>query len=144
VRFLGAVSRVADNKSIRNVSPEVMDAVLPGWRDDDPDDEITDCIYDQNVPSEFYTYPPALAGTQIRVRASVRVDDPTDNADEVPVNAVHEVALIHGLMALCFSEDTDAGSMELAANHWGQFYEGLGVQRQVDAANPPATKEDQG
>ena len=144
VRFLGGVSRTTDGKSVRNVSPEVMDNVLPGWRDDDPDDEITDCIYDQAVPGEFSVYPPALAGTRLRVRGALRADDPATNDDDIPVNAVNEIALLHGLLAMCFSEDTDTGDLQLASQHWGQFYESLGVQRQVDAANPPAAKDDQG
>ena len=144
VRFLGGVSRVADGKSVRNVSPEVMDNVLPGWRDEDPDDEITDCIYDQAVPGEFSVYPPALAGTRLRVRGSLKADDPVVNTETIPVNAVNEIAITHGILGLCFSMDTDSGDMQLAAQHWGQFYDALGVQRQLDAANPPAAKEDQG
>ena len=144
VRFLGGVSRSVDGKSIRNVSPEVMDNVLPGWRDDDPDDEITDCVYDQSVPSEFHVYPPALPGTRIKIRAAAKADDPADPTDSVPMNAMNEVALIHGLLAMCFSEDTDVGDLQLAAQHWAQFYESLGVQRQIDAENPPQAKEDKG
>ena len=144
VRFLGGVSRSVDGKSIRNVSPEVMDNVLPGWRDDDPDDEITDCVYDTNVPGEFHVYPPALAGTKIRIRGALKAADPVSLSENIPVNAVNEMALIHGLLAMCFSEDTDAGDLELAGRHWGKFYEALGVQRQVDEANPPAAKEDKG
>ena len=144
VRFLGGVSRSVDGKSIRNVSPEVMDSVLPGWRDDDPDDEITDCIYDANVPGEFHVYPPALPGTKIRIRAAIKADDPVSLSEPVALNAMNEVALMHGILAMCFAEDTDASDAQLAAQHWGQLYEGLGVQRKIDVENPPAAKEDKG
>ena len=159
VRFLGGVRRSVDSKSVRNVSPEVMDNVLPGWRDDPPSLYTTDCVYDQTVPSEFSVYPPAppdppeipdpedetvYGPISLHIRASIYADDPAENDDEIPVNQVNEIALIHGVMALCFSEDTDTGDLQLAAQHWGQFYDVMGVQRQIDAENPPMAKEDQG
>jgi hypothetical protein len=141
---MGGVRRVADNKSVRNVHPEVMDTVLPGWRDEDESADITDCIYDQTVPNEFSVYPPAIEDTELDIRVSVRVDDPVTNDETIPVNAVNEVALVHGILGLAFSQDTDAADMGTAAQHWGQFYEALGVQRTIDGENPPAAKEDKG
>lgn len=143
VRFLGCVNSSA-RKSIRNVSPEVMDAVLPGWRADALAVEVLDCIYDKNTPGQFSVYPPAAAGARITIRASVLIPDPATNNDAIPVHPVNEVALIHGILAMCFSEDTDAGDLEISAQHFGQFYKTLGIQRSVDAENPPAAKEDGG
>ena len=144
VRFLGGVRRDIDGKSLRNVSPELMDNVLPGWRDDPPSEYTTDCIYDMSVPGEFGVHPPALEGTVLHIRASVVADDPVAEDEVIPAARVNEIALLHGLLGLCFSEDTDVGDLQLAAQHWGQFYDALGVQRQIDAENPPMAKEDQG
>ena len=159
VRFLGGVRRAVDNKSVRNVSPEVMDNVMPGWRDDPASLYTTDCVYDQTVPNEFGVYPPVppdpplvpdpedqtvYGPVSLYIRVSVNIDDPADRDETIPLNKVNEVALIHGILGLAFSQDTDAGDIQLGAQHWGLFYETLGVQRAVDQENPPAAKEDQG
>lgn len=144
VRVLGAVKRSSDGRSIRNVSPEVMDTVLPFWRDAPQSEDTTDCVYDASVPTEFSVFPPAANGTQIWMRVSLRAVDPESGEDEIPANQINEMALFHGVLALCFAEDTDTGDRALSMQHWGQFYEALGVQQVVDAENPPAAKEDRG
>jgi hypothetical protein len=143
LRFLGAISNAAGG-TIRNVFPQAMDNYFPGWRSEPPTEMPTDCVYDKNTPGEFHVYPPALPETKITARIVLKVSDPGDSQEEIPINPVNEVALIHGLLALCYSENTDTNDLQLASQHWSQFFEALGVQSAVDAQNPPLAKTNMG
>lgn len=124
-RLMGLLENVtADSRRvITPIKRELLSRIRPAWRAEDPSDEILHFDYTETEPTVYETYPPAMAGTQVRMsyaKPPVKLVA-GDYAAMTPLTAEADMAesLIHWLVHRAFAKGSDtspdAGARSAAA-----------------------------
>lgn len=124
-RLFGLIENLtADSRRvITPINRELLSRIRPSWRAEDPGDEILHFDYTETEPTVFETYPPAIAGTQVRIsyaKPPVKLVA-GDYAAETPLTAEADMgeALIHWVVHRAFAKQSDtspdAGQRSAAA-----------------------------
>lgn len=126
--------------TITSVSMEVLDVLKPGWHTEAQAAVIKHVMYDDERPGTFWTYPPAVAGTQIEcLFAQVHADIAAGTA--IPVDDVYEAPIMNYMLARTFEKDAEyAGNMARAESYYGLMAQQLGVKAQALRANSTETE----
>jgi hypothetical protein len=102
--------------SRRFVTPtnrETLSRVRPGWRGEDASDEIFHYVYVETEPTIYEVYPPAMAGTQVRISYAKPPVKLTISTDYTPgttiLTAERELAraLVHFVVGKAFAKQSD-------------------------------------
>jgi hypothetical protein len=124
-RLIGLIENVtADSRRvITPIKRDLLSRIRPSWRAEDPSDEILHFDYTETEPTVFETYPPAMAGTQVRIsyaKPPVKLLA-ADYTAETPLTAEADMgeALIHWVVHRAFAKQSDtspdAGQRSAAA-----------------------------
>jgi len=112
-RLLGLLDNVTaeSKRAITPIKRELLSRIRPSWRAEDPSDEILHYDYTETEPTVFDTYPPAMAGTQIRIsyaKPPVKLVS-GDYAAETPLTAEADMgeSLIHWVVHRAFAKQSD-------------------------------------
>jgi hypothetical protein len=68
-RLFGLIENLTaeSRRLITPINRETLTRLRPSWRGEDPSDEILHFSYVETEPTVYETYPPAMAGTQVRI-----------------------------------------------------------------------------
>lgn len=125
-----------------------IDAIDPYWRSGTRVPEILHFMHDLRDPRTIYTYPPASAGTQVKlVISAYPADVPTPSGDGrladtvsgfISVDDKWQTVLTSYVMGYAYEKDVEgAGNLEMSQSYIQRALTLLGVQLQVDKAVGP-------
>lgn len=143
VRNMGA-DGATPGKPIWAIDEATLNTYRPKWHSETGKTVIRNFIYDERVPTTFYSYPPAHATTPVHVEAKVQ-QNPTlvtdvDN-DTVSMNDVWETAIRFWMMYRAYSKETDSfESRSLADKYLNDFAQLIGVKTSVVAKYTPSAE----
>lgn len=129
LRNMGANGTTIGN-AITMVTDRVLDVLLPNWHTGAQSADIKHVIYDVRRKETFWTYPPAIAGTQIEVELSLFPTDIAAN-QAILLDDSFEAPLMNYMLARSYEKDAEyAGAPALVA----QYYERMATQLGLSAA----------
>lgn len=125
-----------------------IDAIDPYWRSSGRVGEILHFMHDLRNPRTVYTYPPAAAGTQVKLLISTYpVDVPAPSGDgrlastvngAISVDDKWQTVLTSYVMGYAYEKDVEgAGNLEMSQSYIQRALTLLGVQLQVEKAVGP-------
>lgn len=125
-----------------------IDAIDPYWRSSSRVGEILHFMHDVRNPRTVYTYPPAIAGTQVKLLISTYPTDvPAPSGDGrlastvtgvISVDDKWQTVLTSYVMGYAYEKDVEgAGNLEMSQSYIQRALTLLGVQLQVDKAIGP-------
>lgn len=115
-RLFGLLENItADSRRV--VTPanrELMARIRPAWRAEDESDEILHFVYVETEPTIYEVYPPAIAGTQVRIsyaRPPARLPA-SAYTDETPLTQEAEMgrALVHYVLHRAYFKQSDTNA----------------------------------
>lgn len=95
------------------INRELLTRLRPGWRGEDASDEILHYVYVESEPTVYEVYPPAMAGTQVRMSyAKPPAKLVLGVGDALPTTSLTEEAelaraLIQYVLAKAFTKQSD-------------------------------------
>lgn len=123
-------------RAVTATDRRLLDTENPDWHSMRPAGQIRHYTYDTNVPTVFYTYPPAAAGARVELVCAWRHADLTKPEDVVQMGAEFISALVSWCLYRAFTKDSEYANGALAAAHYTAFADALGVQ----ATGTPTTQ----
>lgn len=135
--------------AVQMVDRRILDDQTPGWHALPGSSNILHYTYDARVPTEFFVYPPALAGTVLVGAYSVNPTDIAEPADGAMHDAVvGDIQVIDSLsnclqnyvLARCYMKDSEyAGNGGRAQAHYAMFADALGIEIKGTVGVMPST-----
>lgn len=127
--------------TIKPISREALDRLLPDWHTHAARDTVKLYAYDPSTPKEFYVYPPqpSTSPGYIETVCSTTPSPLASTDDNIALDDIYEGALIDGVLARCYEKDSEIATAAAAATSYRKsFAEKLGLRTQVEAAMDPA------
>lgn len=114
-RLFGLIENVTaqSKRLITPINRETLTRLRPGWRGEDASDEILHFSYVETEPTVYETYPPAMAGTEVRISyAKPPAKLAMTVAPALPTTPLTEEAeladaLIHYVLFKAFAKQSD-------------------------------------
>ena len=137
IRNMGANGSTIGN-AIRIGDMLAMDLLNPGWHTEAQQSVITEYMYDDTRPKEFWVYPPAVAPLYVQLSKSVLPADVAAVGDTLPVDDIYGPAVIEWCCYRAFSRDSEeTPNWQRAARHFSAFFNLLQVKVNADMAINP-------
>jgi hypothetical protein len=136
-------------RAIRKTDADMLDAVLPNWRNGALTAEIVHFIHDTREPRSFEVYPPAVADTQVELTASVLpVDVPAPTAPGLLASTVTGSIALHDewknpllayVLHRSYAKDAEFGGNAQLSAGWLSVFNGA-IGKQLTASTSVAPK----
>lgn len=127
-----------DKRPIEMINRKDLDRLVPDWMQTEESDQITEVMYDERVPHTFYTYPPAVADTEIELSYSIMPARVNEIDDDFPLIDKYVPPVMEWVLYLMFSRDSEnSQNQQRAADHRQQFYNILQVKTSSDFTYAP-------
>jgi hypothetical protein len=139
-------SPVVRGRSISVVSRNQLDASVPNWHDPTrvrARTEARHVIFDEDVPLEFYTYPPNDGAGKIEAAVSVLPAPVTATGDandiasyeaDTGLKPLYEAPLLDYVLYRAFAKDDLQGAPQRSMAHYARFAEAIGIKIQTEAS----------
>lgn len=131
------VSGTAPGRAIRRTDRQNIDDDDLTWHAGTQSAEISQFTYDDRMPKDFFVYPPAQAGTKIKLAYAAIPDAVTALADNLDVGLEVMDAAVNYVAYRAKSKDSQYANAAEAAAYYGAFGEALGTQAQTQNATSP-------
>lgn len=141
ITFMDAIRNVkADGtpgRSIRRTDRQILDDQDLYWHASTQSSEISQFVFDDRVPRNFYVYPPAKAGTLIEVSYAKNPDPVASITDDLDFQPEYMDAIVNYVCYRAKSKDSEYANAAEAAAFYGAFNDSLGIQNQTFSAASP-------
>jgi hypothetical protein len=127
----------APGRVVRYIDRDMLDQQNPNWHSATNNGFIQHVMYDERVPLQFFTYPPATAGQQIEISAAEQPTDVVNLTDSLTIATAYREALLSYTLMRCFMKDTEANGMQKAMMHMQALSNALGIKLVSDQAQSP-------
>lgn len=136
-------------RAIRYVDRYILDSQNPNWHRDTQSGTIKNFVYDNRNPLNFYTYPPAIAGTKVEAMYSVTPAaltwDGTNNTtiatsldQNLTISDLYMEAVVNYVLFRAYSKDAEfSQNSQLATGYLQTVFSILGIKTQKDVAFSP-------
>lgn len=131
-------------KVITLADMETMDRFNPNWHTDAASTVVSNYLYDERRPKEFWVYPqvPASPAVYVEVMKSVIPADVAAVGDTLPVDAIYAPALINWCVYRALSRDSiDTPNAARAQQFKNDFFAILQVKTGSDRGSDPNVRE---
>lgn len=146
LRLLSVVRNTAGSGTpVIRTDRQQIDIALPSWHTDDKSESIENYIFDEDDPTHFYVYPPAVATAKLEIiYASVPAKHDsaytTSSTDPIKVNDSYQPVMTDYILYRAFSKDADVqASVNRAQIHLQAFNAALGAKMKIDLMTSPNT-----
>jgi hypothetical protein len=138
VRNMGA-NGTTPGKVIRRTDRQLLDDSDPNWHTTTASASIKHYTFDDRTPSLFYTYPPAVAGTQVEVSYAKLPQALAENATtgSLEIGAEYLEPVVNFVCYRCHSKDSEYAVSALAVAYYQAFESALGIKNQTESASSP-------
>lgn len=141
VTLLDVISNIKPDgsagRAVRRTDRQLLDDADPDWQSGRAKPEIRHFTFDDRAPKIFYVYPPAIAGTQIRLIHAELPDPVASSADTLDLQGEYMEAVVNYVAYRAKSKDSEYANAGEAAAFYGAFNDGLGGQSQSQANASP-------
>lgn len=137
VRNMGT-NGTTPGRAIRRTSRQILDDGDRDWYTRTPSSTIKNFTFDERLPEGFYTYPPAVAGTQVEIvytRLPAAVTVPTNG--EFDIGPEYMEAVVNYICYRCNSKDSEYANANVATAYYQAFEASLGIKSQAEMATSP-------
>ncbi|HEX5362339.1 MAG TPA: DUF6682 family protein [Fluviicoccus sp.] len=141
VRNMGA-DGATPGAPIRRSDRQQIDDIDPNWHEMTPVSKIKQYTYDDRVPTVFYVYPPAIAGTKVEILDAALPDEINDLTDTLGIGSEYLEAVVNYVCYRCNSKDSEFSNAAVATAFYQAFEAALGIKNQnqiVISPNRPET-----
>lgn len=127
----------APGRIIRLTDRQSLDDENPDWHADPEADQVKQYTYDERLPTEFFVYPPVIAGTKVQLSAACVPAPVSEETDQLAINPIYRPAIVDYIVYRAMSKDDDAANIQKAAMHYSAFVDAIGGQNNVAEATSP-------
>lgn len=135
-------------RSIRLVSEDALDAVMPLWTASNPSRNIKDYIFDPRNPRRYLVYPPAIAQTPITITVVKRIEPITKPNNSswpaFPLAQEYSDIVTDFILGKAYQSTQGQGSQMRAASYMQGFYSALGVTASGELMVNPEIPDQEG
>lgn len=136
VRNIGA-DGTAPGSIVRRTDLQLLDDSDPDWHKTKPKTSVRHYTYDDRAPTQFYVYPPVVAGTKVEVIDAAMPALVDDLTDQYAIAAEYEDAVVSYVAYRCSAKDSEYANPAQAAAFFQAFESSLGGGVQSQAASSP-------
>lgn len=145
-RFLAPVCNVSSvgafGSAVTPANADDLDAIVPGWRSGKEKSVIVHTVFEEDRPGFFEVYPPAVAGTKLRLSQSVEPAEITVLSNTLDPEGPNAVALVHYVVFSALSQDQEVPqAAQLAQVHYGLYLQALGATKRAALMVSPNFRE---
>jgi hypothetical protein len=122
--------------AIRRTDRQQLDDIDLDWHAAKQKAKIKHYTVDDRQPKQFYTYPPAIAGTNVELAYAALPPTVTSEDDAFAIGAEYAAAVVNYLCYRAHCKDSEFANGQIAAAFYQAFEAGLGVKSQtsIDAS----------
>ncbi len=117
-------------RSIRRTDRQNLDDDDPYWHSTTQASVISQFTFDDRNPKDFFVYPPAVAGTNVRISYAAIPDAVATVSDNLDIGLEAMDAVVNYVAYRAKSKDSEYANAAEAAGFYGAFGEALGLQAQ--------------
>lgn len=141
LRLLDVVRNSPNGRAVRLVDREVMDTQNPTWHSAAGSATVTNYVFDNRDPKNFYVYPPATVAAKLEIiysRNPVEITTGTLGSTALSVDDIYMDVLLNYVMYRAYSKDASfAQNAQLASAYRGLVDSLLGQKTSMDAKFSP-------
>lgn len=132
------IPRNSSGRAVRVVTREILDAQLPNWHVENSAAAVQHYIYDPNVPTIFYVYPPNTGSGTVELIYAATPTGATTEGTTVSLSDFYVPAILNYVMYRAYSKDADYSSNDANAKAYFQAFEAAlaGKQAFEGVTNP--------
>lgn len=128
----------SNGRAITLIEQSTLDAFDPAWRSGATKSIIKHFMLDPRNSREFEVYPPAVASTEIYIRASAVPTQVTVVGGTLPLRDVYMEPVVNFVLYKAYTRDSEfAQNSQLAAGYVSTFASLLGIKLGKDVAFSP-------
>lgn len=132
------IPRNVNGRAVRVITREILDAQLPSWHSDTPSSVVTHYVYDPNVPTAYYVYPPAGGSAAVQLTYAATPTAITSELTAVGLSDFYTPALVNYVVFRAYSKDTDyTSNANAAAVYYQMFKDALAGKQAFEMATNP-------
>ena len=124
-------------RSIRRTDRQNLDDDDMYWHQATAKTEISQFTFDDRTPKDFFVWPPAVAGTQIRISYAAIPPEVSTPSDTLEIGLEVMDAVVNYVAYRAKAKDSQYANAAEAAAFYGAFGEALGIQAQTQNAASP-------
>ena len=124
-------------RSIRRTDRQNIDDDDLYWHKATAKAEISQFTYDDRIPKEFFVWPPAIAGTSVRISYAAIPQAVATKADTLEIGLECMDAVVNYVAYRAKAKDSQYANAAEAASFYQVFSDALGVQTQTQNAASP-------
>ena len=124
-------------RSIRRTDRQNIDDDDLYWHKATAKAEISQFTYDDRIPKEFFVWPPAVAGTNVRISYAAIPPSVATKADTLEIGLECMDAVVNYVAYRAKAKDSQYANAAEAASFYQVFSDALGVQTQTQNAASP-------
>ncbi len=134
------VPRNTTGRAVRLITREILDAQLPTWHAATQSNTVTHYVYDSNVPTSFYVYPPSNGSASVQVMYAATPTVMVTENDTISLNDFYAPAMVNYVVFRAYSKDTDyTSNANAAASYYQIFKDSLAGKQAFEQATDPNT-----
>jgi hypothetical protein len=142
ITFLDAIrnmgtSGTTPGRVIRRTDRQSLDDDDLYWHAATASNEISQFTFDDRVPTKYYVYPPALAGTRIELAYAKTPSAVTTTGDNLNFQDEYMEAVVNYVCYRAKSKDSEFGNAGEATAFFAAFNDSLGVNKQAKTETSP-------
>jgi hypothetical protein len=130
-------SGTTPGRSIRRTDRQNLDDDDLYWHKSTAKTEISQFTFDDRTPKDFFVWPPAVAGTQIKLSYAAIPAEVSASTDTLDIGLEVMDAVVNYVAYRAKSKDSQYANAGEAAAFYGAFGEALGLQAQTQNAASP-------
>lgn len=127
----------APGRAIRRTDRQNLDDDDMYWHKATAKSEISQFTLDDRTPKDFFVWPPAVAGTQVRLSYAAIPPAVTGLEDSLEIGLECMDAVVNYVAYRAKSKDSQYANAAEAAAFYGAFADALGSQNQAQAGASP-------
>lgn len=128
---------VSPGRAVRIIERDLIDSFQPTWTAAPPTATVQNYIYDPEVPTDYYVYPPSTGNGKVElVYAQVPVEV-SALTDPIAFQGIYQTAVFYYVMFRAHSKDNDFGSATQAASYMSLFTNFVSGGRAADLEESP-------
>ena len=132
------IQRNVSGHAVRIVARDALDSLLPNWHVAKPSNVVKNYVYDPNVPTVFYVYPPSDGTAEVMLNYAASPAAMTLETATLAVNDIYAPAVLNYVVFRAFSKDTDyTSNATAAAAYYKLFQEALSGRQSFEVATDP-------
>jgi len=136
IELMDVIRNLPGGRAIDRTQRYLLDSADPDWYSMTPQNQVRHFMFDDRYRTQFYVYPPVVAGTEVEVLVA-RAPEATSESDTLAMAREYLSSILNWVLFRALSKDDEYGNGAVAASYYQAFEAGLGRQNQTSGAVSP-------